>query len=58
MKSRRTMNAAQLQTELVEMLKQMFVPTRNLIKEQIDWLIERRFIERSSEDMNMFVYVA
>ncbi|KIH50582.1 hypothetical protein ANCDUO_19338 [Ancylostoma duodenale] len=44
MKMRKTITSAQLQTELVEMLKPMFIPNRKLIKEQIDWLIENRYV--------------
>ncbi|VDM56359.1 unnamed protein product [Angiostrongylus costaricensis] len=58
MKMRKTITSAQLQTELVEMLKPMFIPNRKLIKEQIDWLIENRFIERKDDDINTFVYVS
>lgn len=57
MKTRKTMSSAQLQTELVELLKPMFIPSRKLIKEQIDWLIENRYIERKEDDMNTFVYM-
>ena len=57
MKTRRKMTSAQLQTELVEMLKQMFLPSRKLIKEQLEWLIENKFIARDDSDMNTFVYV-
>ncbi|PIO70083.1 cullin family protein [Teladorsagia circumcincta] len=58
MKMRKTITSAQLQTELVEMLKPMFIPNRKLIKEQIDWLIDNRFIERKDDDINTFVYVS
>jgi len=57
MKTRRKMTSAQLQTELVEMLKQMFLPSRKLIKEQLEWLIENKFIARDDSDMNTFIYV-
>uniref|UniRef100_A0A8L8JPT0 Cullin-5 n=1 Tax=Heligmosomoides polygyrus TaxID=6339 RepID=A0A8L8JPT0_HELPZ len=58
MKMRKTITSAQLQTELVEMLKPMFIPNRKLIKEQIDWLIDNRFIERKDDDINTFVYIS
>uniref|UniRef100_A0AC34QHY8 Cullin family profile domain-containing protein n=1 Tax=Panagrolaimus sp. JU765 TaxID=591449 RepID=A0AC34QHY8_9BILA len=44
MKTRRKMTSAQLQTELVELLKQMFLPSRKLIKEQLEWLIENKYL--------------
>ncbi|KAH7699747.1 Cullin, partial [Aphelenchoides avenae] len=44
-------------TELVEMLKHMFLPSRKLIKEQTEWLIEQHFLARHTDDINTFVYV-
>lgn len=58
MKMRKRMTNAQLQTELVEMLKQMFLPSRKMIKEQIEWLIEQKYLARDENDINMFVYLA
>lgn len=58
MKMRKRLNNAQLQTELIEMLKNMFCPSRKMIKEQIEWLIENKYIARSDEDINSFVYLA
>lgn len=46
-----------MQTELVDVLKHMFLPSRKLIKEQIEWLIDQRFLRRDDKDMNTFVYV-
>lgn len=57
MKTRRKLTSAQLQTELIQMLKQMFFPSRKLIKEQLEWLIENKFIARDDSDMNTFVYI-
>ncbi|KAG7259060.1 hypothetical protein CRUP_030046 [Coryphaenoides rupestris] len=42
MKMRKRINNAQLQTELVEILKNMFLPQKKMIKEQIEWLIEHK----------------
>lgn len=58
MKMRKTMTSGQLQTEIVELLKPMFLPHRRMVKEQIDYLIENKFIERKQGDINTFVYVA
>lgn len=58
MKVRKRCQSAQLQTELIELLKHMFFPSRKLIKEQIEWLIENKFIARDSSDLNTFVYVS
>ncbi|MCP9262715.1 Cullin-5 [Dirofilaria immitis] len=53
MKIRKHCQSAQLQTELIELLKHMFLPPKKMIKEQIEWLIENGFIARDSNDFNM-----
>lgn len=58
MKMRKRMTNAQLQTELVEILKNMFLPQKKLIKQQIEWLIDNKYIVRDEEDLNTFVYVS
>jgi cullin-5 len=57
MKMRRIMLYNPLHNELVDMLKSMFVPTRRLIKQQIEWLIEHDYIERDQNDSDKFVYI-
>ena len=51
------MTNAALQTELVEILKNMFLPSKKMIKEQIEWLIENKFIKRDEEDLSKFIYI-
>lgn len=58
MKMRKQLHQAQLQTELVEVLKQMFLPSKKLIKEQIEWLIEQHYLKRHADDLNTFIYVS
>ena len=58
LKARRHTTAAQLQTELIEMLKQHFKPSSRLVKEQFDWLLENGFMERDKDDNGTFVYIA
>jgi len=58
MKMRKRLSNAQLQTELVEILKNMFLPSKKLIKEQIEWLIEHKYIKRDEDDINLFNYMA
>ncbi|CAJ0938889.1 unnamed protein product, partial [Mesorhabditis belari] len=58
LKTRKQLSAWQLQNELVDQLKHMFVPSRQLMKEQLEWLMENRYIERSSSDINTFNYIA
>ncbi|KAK6108277.1 Cullin-5 [Brugia pahangi] len=57
MKVRKRCQSAQLQTELIQLLKHMFLPPKKMIKEQIEWLIENGFIARDSNDLNVFLYV-
>ncbi|CAG2172655.1 unnamed protein product, partial [Oppiella nova] len=58
MKMRKTMTNAQLQTELVEILKNMFLPSKKMIKEQIEWLIEHRYMRRDDDNIGLFIYMA
>lgn len=58
MKMRKTIANAQLYTELIEMLKNMFLPSKKLIKEQLEWLIDNRYMRRDDNDINMFIYMA
>uniref|UniRef100_A0A452TTH7 Cullin-5 n=1 Tax=Ursus maritimus TaxID=29073 RepID=A0A452TTH7_URSMA len=58
MKMRKKISNAQLQTELVEILKNMFLPQKKMIKEQIEWLIEHKYIRRDESDINTFIYMA
>ena len=55
---RKRLSNAALLTELVEMLKNMFLPSKKLIKEQIEWLIENKYIQRDDKDINTFIYMA
>uniref|UniRef100_A0A8R1DNJ8 Cullin-5 n=1 Tax=Caenorhabditis japonica TaxID=281687 RepID=A0A8R1DNJ8_CAEJA len=58
MKMRKQITLAQLTMELVEILKPLFIPNRKIIKEQIDWLIENKYMERRPDDISTFVYLA
>ena len=58
MKMRKRMANAALQTELVEILKHMFIPPKKMIKEQIEWLIENKYMKRDDNNLNMFIYLA
>ena len=58
MKMRKKISNAQLQTELVDILKNMFLPSKKMIKEQIEWLIEQRYMRRDEDSINMFIYMA
>lgn len=58
MKMRKNISNIDLHIELVNMLKNMFIPSKQIIKEQIEWLIEKQYMERDKDDMNKFVYIA
>ncbi|KAL5285463.1 CUL5 family protein [Megaselia abdita] len=58
MKHRKRMNNADLQAELITILKNMFFPSRKMIKEQLEWLIEKNHLRRDENDINTFYYVA
>ena len=49
---------AQLQTELVDILKNMFLPSKKMIKEQIEWLIEHKYMKRDEDNISTFIYMA
>jgi len=58
LKMRKRISNAQLQTELVDILKNQFLPSKKLIKEQIEWLIEHKYMKRDDDNINMFIYMA
>lgn len=58
LKMRKRISNAQLQTELVEILKNLFIPSKKMIKEQVEWLIEHRYMKRDDKDINLFIYLA
>jgi len=55
---RKRISNAALQTELVEILKNMFLPSKKMIKEQIEWLIEHKYMRRDDDNINQFIYMA
>ncbi|XP_042444738.1 cullin-1-like isoform X1 [Zingiber officinale] len=57
MKSRKVLNHQQLITECVEQLK-VFKPDLKLIKKRIEDLINREYLERDSENLNLYRYLA
>jgi len=56
LKMRKRVTLAQLQTELIELLKNMFLPSKKLVKETIEWLIENKYMERDEANINTFIY--
>lgn len=58
LKMRKKISNAALQTELVDILKNMFLPSKKMIKEQLEWLIEHKYMKRDDDDINTFIYMA
>lgn len=58
MKMRKRLANAALQAELVDILKNMFLPSKKMIKEQLEWLIEHKYMKRDDDDINTFIYLA
>lgn len=58
LKMRKHISNAALQTELIDILKNMFAPSKKMIKEQIEWLIEHKYMRRDDNNLNHFIYMA
>ncbi|ERL89888.1 hypothetical protein D910_07247 [Dendroctonus ponderosae] len=58
LKMRKKITNTALQSELVDILKNMFLPSKKMIKEQLEWLIEHKYMRRDDDDINTFIYVA
>jgi len=56
LKMRKKISFPMLHIELTNVLKQMFLPSKQLVKEQLEWLIEHDYIRRDSTDESMFYY--
>lgn len=57
MKSRRSLEHTELMQEVMQLL-QGFKPAPKLIKERIELLIDRDYLERDSENTSVYKYVA
>ncbi|XP_020102127.1 cullin-1-like isoform X2 [Ananas comosus] len=58
MKSRKALSHQQLVTECVEQLSRMFKPDLTAIKKRIEDLIVREYLERDTENPNVYRYLA
>lgn len=58
MKSRKSLNHTSVVTEVIELCKEKFLPSVGVIKECIEMLIERGYIERSVEERDLYIYVS
>ncbi|PVU89271.1 hypothetical protein BB561_005457 [Smittium simulii] len=58
LKSYKSIDHANLVAETIEQVKSRFQPAPVLIKSRIDSLIDRDYIERSSKDRKIYIYIA
>jgi len=58
MKARKTLKHQELMQEVIQQLSQMFKPDIKMIKRRIEDLISREYLERDSENSNVFKYMA
>ena len=58
LKMRKRISNAQLHNELIDILKNMFLPSKKMVKEQVEWLIEHKYMKRDEDNINMFIYMA
>ena len=58
LKIRKRISNAQLHNELIDILKNMFLPSKKMVKEQVEWLIEHKYMKRDEDNINMFIYMA
>jgi len=58
MKTRKSLAYSQIVVEVVAQLKQKFNPDMKMFKQRIEDLINREYLERDSENPNVFKYVA
>uniref|UniRef100_A0A158QJJ6 Cullin-5 n=1 Tax=Rodentolepis nana TaxID=102285 RepID=A0A158QJJ6_RODNA len=57
MKSRKRSTYSEMYQQVVGLIKHQFIPSKRMFKEVIEWLIERRYLERDSKDIDTFTYV-
>ena len=58
MKHRNMCKHAQLVREVVDILRQRFVPSSGHIKKRIECLIDQEYIKRDANDRGMYKYVS
>ncbi|GMM35544.1 cullin [Saccharomycopsis crataegensis] len=58
MKSRKTLSHNELIAELIKQLNNRFNPPPSFIKQRIESLLEREYLERNSENRSVYTYLA
>lgn len=57
MKSRKRLGFSDIYQQVIGLLKDQFIPSKRMLKEVLEWLIERHYIERDLRDIDTFIYV-
>ncbi|VDL59504.1 unnamed protein product [Hymenolepis diminuta] len=57
MKSRKRLAYSEMYQQVIGLLKNQFIPSKRMLKEVIEWLMERRYLERDSKEIDTFFYV-
>jgi hypothetical protein len=57
MKSRRKITPTDFTCQIIEILKSQFLPSKKMIQEQVEWLLEREYIEIDAKTQN-YLYKA
>jgi cullin 4 len=58
MKAKKELAYEKIKIETIDAVKNHFIPSVDMIKKSVDWLLQNDYLERSEEDRNVFLYVA
>ncbi|KAL7058155.1 hypothetical protein AAHC03_016658 [Spirometra sp. Aus1] len=57
-KTRKRLTYNEIYKEIILLLKDQFIPSKRLLKEVLEWLIEQHYLRREAKDMDTFVYIS
>ncbi|KAL3319873.1 Cullin-5 [Cichlidogyrus casuarinus] len=57
MKTRKRMHHNELYKQLIELLQSQFVPSKRLVKEVIEWLLDHKYLRRDETDFSTYIYI-
>jgi len=58
MKARNRLDWNRLQVEVIDILKQRFIPDAKMLKKRLESLIDRKFFERDENDPKILIYIS
>jgi len=58
MKARNRLDWNQLQVEVINILKERFIPDAKMLKKRLESLIDRKFFERDENDPKILIYIS